>query len=127
MFFQAPTHKDNTFDVQIKGNFRDSKDSFYSISEKDFVHITFVKREDKSIWEEVRSLMMIDTIDEFFPNEEPDIIYRSNYTSVRGYRAFLNRQPLFEEHEAFLKKYGNLMYTKPVYGLRGFRDDSLPF
>ena len=50
MFFQAPTHKNNTFDVQIKGNFRDSKDSFYSISEKDFVHITFVKREDKSIW-----------------------------------------------------------------------------
>ena len=43
MFFQAPTHKNNTFDVQIKGNFRDSKDSFYSISEKDFVHITFVK------------------------------------------------------------------------------------
>ena len=126
MFFQAPTHKNNTFDVQIKGNFRDSKDSFYSISEKDFVHITFVKREDKSIWEEVRPLMMLETIDEFFPNEEPDIIYRSNYTSVRGYRAFLNRQPLFEEHEAFLKKYGNLMYTKPVYGLRGFGDDSLP-
>ena len=82
MYFDAPTHKNNTFDVLLKGNFRDSKDSFYSISEKDFVHITFVKREDKTIWEEVRSLMMIETIDEFFPNAEPDIMYRSNYTSV---------------------------------------------
>ena len=70
--------------------------------------------------------MMLETIDEFFPNEEPDIIYRSNYTSVRGYRAFLNRQPLFDEHEAFLKKYGNLICAKPVYGLRGFGDD-FPF
>jgi hypothetical protein len=90
------------------------------------VHITFVKREDKSIWEEVRPLMMLEAIDEFFPNEEPDIIYRSNYNSVRGYRAFLSRQPMFEEHEPFLKKYGNLLYTKPIYGLRGFSDD-LPF
>jgi hypothetical protein len=126
MFFTPPIHKNNIFDVLIKGNFRDSKDSFYSFSEKDFVHITFVKREDKTIWEEVRSLMMIDSIDEFFPNAEPDLIYRSNYNSVRGYRAFLNRQPLFEEHEPFLKKYGNLMYIKPVHGFSGF-DDSLPF
>ena len=126
MFFTPPIHKNNTFDVLIKGNFRDGKDSFYSISEKYFVHITFVKREDKTIWEEVRSLMMFENIDEFFPNAEPDLIYRSNYNSVRGYRAFLNRQPLFEEHEPFLKKYGNLMYIKPVHGFSGF-DDSLPF
>ena len=82
MFFEAPNHKANSFDIQIKGNFRDSKDSFYSITDKGFVHITFIKREDKSIWEEVRPLMILDSIDEFFPNEEPDIIYRSNYTSV---------------------------------------------
>ena len=74
MFFEAPNHKANSFDIQIKGNFRDSKDSFYSINDKDFVHITFIKREDKSIWEEVRPLMILDSIDEFFPNEEPDIV-----------------------------------------------------
>ena len=66
MFFQAPTHKNNVFDIQIRGNFRDSKDSFYSISENDFVHITFIKREDNSIWEEVRPLMILESIDEFF-------------------------------------------------------------
>ena len=123
MFFTPPIHKNNIFDVLIKGNFRDSKDSFYSFSEKDFVHITFVKGENKTIWEEVRSLMMIDSIDEFFPNAEPDLIYRSSFNSVRGYRAFLSRQPLFEEHEPFLKKYGTLMYTKPVHGFSGFADD----
>ena len=127
MYFEAPIHKNNTFDILIKGNFRDSNDSFYSISGKDFVHITFVKRADKTIWEEVRSLMMIETIEEFFPNAEPDMMYRSNYTSVRGYRAFLSRQPLFKEHEPFLKKYGSLMCMMPVNGLKGFRDDSLPF
>lgn len=126
MFFEAPNHKANSFDIQIKGNFRDSKDSFYSITDKGFVHITFIKREDKSIWEEVRPLMILDSIDEFFPNEEPDIIYRSNYKSVRGYRAFLNRQPLFEEHAPFLKKYGIMLYQKPIYGFGGY-DDDMPF
>ena len=126
MFFEVPNHKANSFDIQIKGNFRDSKDSFYSITDKGFVHITFIKREDKSIWEEVRPLMILDSIDEFFPNEEPDVIYRSNYKSVRGYRAFLNRQPLFEEHAPFLKKYGVMMHRKPFYGFGGY-DDDMPF
>lgn len=118
-----PDHKMNFFNVQIQGNFKDSKDSFYSFTKKDFVHITFVKREDGSIWEEVRELIFMDVLEQFFPAENPELIYKSFYKTVRGYRAFLKRQPLFDEHKLMLIKYGSFIATNPA----GYMDDYLPF
>lgn len=123
MYFNAPDHKTNFFNVQIQGNFKDSKDSFYSFTKKDFVHITFVKREDGSIWEEVRELIFMDVLEQFFPAENPELIYKSFYKTVRGYRAFLKRQPLFDEHKLMLMKYGSFIATNPT----GYMDDHLPF
>lgn len=124
MLFTPPDHKKNTFSVRIKGNFMVTKDSFYSFSDDDIVHITFVKKPDGSIYEEVRELIFLQEIDQFFPADEPELIYRSSYKSVRGYRDFLRKQPLFEEHESFLKKYAYLMYTEPNWD---FFDDNTPF
>lgn len=119
MLFTPPNHKQNIFHVEIKGNFTDSKNSFYSFSDQDLVHITFVKRPDGNIYEEVRELIFLEDIDQFFPSDEPELIYRSNYKSVASYRSFLRKQPIFEEHEPFLKKYAFLMFTEPDWGLSG--------
>lgn len=105
MLFKAPEHKKNTFSITITGNFTDSIDSFYRFKESEIMHITFVKKSDGSIFEEVRSLIFLEGIDQFFPSDEVELIYRSNYKSVRGYRIFLRKQTLFEEHETILKKY----------------------
>ena len=124
MLFTPPDHKKNILSIRIKGNFKDSKDSFYSFSDDDIVHITFVKKPDGSIYEEVRELIFLEEIDQFFPTDDVELIYRSTYKSVRGYRNFLNKQPLFDEHEPFLKKYAYLMYTEPNWDLW---DDNTPF
>lgn len=124
MLFTPPDHKKNVFSVRIKGNFADSKDSFYSFSDDEIFHITFVKKPDGTIYEEVRELIFLEEIEQFFPADEPELIYRSNYKSVKGYRTFLRKQPLYEEHEPFLKKYAYLMYTSPKWGLL---DDNTPF
>lgn len=119
MIFKAPDHKNNSLKVQVNGNFTDSKDSFYKIWNDIFVHITFVKRSDGVIMEEVRDLIVLSEIDQFFPAEEPELIYSSNFRSVRGYREFLKRQQKFHEHEELLKKYASLIRTQPDWGIRG--------
>ena len=53
MLFTPPNHKLNIFHVEIKGNFTDSKDSFYSFSDQDMVHITFIKKPDGTIFEKI--------------------------------------------------------------------------
>lgn len=107
MLFEAPDHKTNKFSIQISGNFTDSKDSFYRFTEDEIVHITFTKKTDGSIFEEVRKLILLEGIEHFFPSDDIELSYRSNYKSVRGYRAFLKKQPRFEEHQAILKKYAH--------------------
>ena len=113
MLFTAPNHKSNTFSVTIKGNFTDSKDSFYRFTGDDIIHITFIKDSHGTIFEEARALIFLEGIDEFFPANQPDVIYKSNYQNVSSYRRFLNKQPKFEEHSLFLKKYGYQMITEP--------------
>ena len=113
MLFTSPNHKANTLSVIIKGNFTDSKDSFYRFSGDDITHITFVKDSQGTIYEEARSLIFLEGIDEFFPADQPDVIYKSRCLSVSSYRRFLNKQPKFEEHALFLKKYGYQMITEP--------------
>jgi hypothetical protein len=123
MLFEAPNHKKNILSIRIEGNFVDSNDSFYSFSGDDIVHITFIKKSDGSICEEVRKLIFLEGIDQFFPSDEIELIYRSNYKSVGGYRTFLRKQPLYDEHEAILKKYAYSMHRAPN---RDIWDDS-PF
>jgi hypothetical protein len=113
MLFTSPNHKANTLSVIIKGNFTDSKDSFYRFSGDDITHITFVKDSHGTIYEEARSLIFLEGIDEFFPADQPDVIYKSRCLSVSSYRRFLNKQPKFKEHALFLKKYGYQMITEP--------------
>lgn len=117
MLFTAPNHKSNTFSVTIKGNFTDSKDSFYSFEGNDITHITFVKDAHGTIYEEARSLIFLEGIDEFFPADQPELIYKSNYQNVSSYRRFLNKQPKFEEHSVFLKKYAYQMISEPNWNL----------
>lgn len=119
MMFKPPNHKINIFHVEIKGNFTDSKDSFYSFSSQDLVHITFVKKPDGTIYEEVRELIFLKEIDQFFPSDQPELVYRSNFKSVASYRIFLRKQPLFSEHESFLKKYTFFMFSEPDWGISG--------
>lgn len=123
MLFNAPDHKQNTFNVQVTGNFKTSKDSFYSFTENEILHITFVKRADGSIFEEVRELIFLDEIDQFFPAETPILIYQSKYRSVRGYRDFLRKQPLFDEHEHLLKKYARMIRNEPNWNF----NNNVPF
>ena len=113
MLFTSPNHKAKTLSVIIKGNFTDSKDSFYRFSGDDITHITFVKDSHGTIYEEARSLIFLEGIDEFFPADQPDVIYKSRCLSVSSYRRFLNKQPKFKEHALFLKKYGYQMITEP--------------
>jgi hypothetical protein len=113
MLFTAPNHKANSLAITIQGNFTDSKDSFYRFTAEDITHITFVKDTHGTIYEEARSLIFLDGIDEFFPADQPDVIYKSSYQNVSSYRRFLNKQPKFEEHAFFLKKYGHQMITEP--------------
>ena len=113
MQFTSPNHKANTLSVIIRGNFTDSKDSFYRFSGDDITHITFVKDSHGTIYEEARSLIFLEGIDEFFPADQPDVIYKSRCLSVSSYRRFLNKQPKFKEHALFLKKYGYQMITEP--------------
>ena len=67
----------------------------------------------QTIYEEARSLILLEGIDEFFPADQPDVIYKSRCLSVSSYRRFLNKQPKFKEHALFLKKYGYQMITEP--------------
>lgn len=113
MLFTAPNHKANSLTITIQGNFTDSKDSFYRFTAEDITHITFVKDTHGTIYEEARSLIFLDGIDEFFPADQQDVIYKSSYQNVSSYRRFLNKQPKFEEHALFLKKYGYQMITEP--------------
>ena len=113
MLFTSPNHKANTLSVIIKGNFTDSKDSFYRFSGDDITHITFVKDSHGTIYEEARSLIFLEGIDEFFPADQPDVIYKSRCINVSSYRRFLNKQPKFKEHALFLKKYGYQMISEP--------------
>lgn len=117
MLFTAPNHKSNTLSVTIKGNFTDSKDSFYSFEGDDITHITFVKDSYGTIYEEARALIFLEGIDEFFPADQPELIYKSNYQNVSSYRRFLNKQPKFEEHSIFLKKYAYQMISEPNWNL----------
>lgn len=65
MLFTAPNHKANSLAITIQGNFTDSKDSFYRFTAEDITHITFVKDTHGTIYEEARSLIFLDGIDEF--------------------------------------------------------------
>jgi hypothetical protein len=113
MLFTAPNHKANSLAITIQGNFTDSKNSFYRFTAEDITHITFAKDTHGTIYEEARSLIFLDGIDEFFPADQPDVIYKSSCQNVSSYRRFLNKQPKFEEHALFLKKYGYQMITEP--------------
>jgi len=117
MLFTAPNHKANSLAITIQGNFTDSKDSFYRFTAEDITHITFVKDTHGTIYEEARPLIFLDGIDEFFPADQPDVIYKSSCQNVSSYRRFLNKQPKFEEHALFLKKYGYQMITEPNWNL----------
>lgn len=79
-----------------------------------------------SIYEEMRRLVFLEEADFFFPEDEPDLIYSSHFKSVRGYRAFLKKQLIFEEHASFLKKYAVLMHTEPKWNRLDDMGD-LPF
>lgn len=107
MLFETPDHKQNILSIQVSGNFVDSKDSFYRFTDHEILHVTFVKKQDGSIFEEVRNLIFLEGIEHFFPSDEIELLYRSHYKSVRGYRAFLKKQPSFDEHELILKKYAH--------------------
>ncbi len=123
MIYPAPNHKNNVFRVSIKGNFSDTKDSFYCFSDEQAVHITFRKRPDGVILEEVRELVIMDEIDQFFPMQDADLTYKSNYKSVTGYRGFVRSLPKFEDHKHFLQKY----IRKTYYDRPWILDEDTPF
>jgi hypothetical protein len=75
------------------------------------------------ILEEVRELVIMDEIDQFFPMQDADLTYKSNYKSVSGYRGFVRSLQKFEDHKHFLQKY----IRKTYYDRPWILDEDTPF
>ncbi|TXB66160.1 hypothetical protein FRY74_06195 [Vicingus serpentipes] len=83
-------YKNNHHYLLIEGNFKDSNESFFYISQKQVFHVTFVKV-GKQVEEWIRKLIIVDGMDEFFISEV-EFKYVSNYKTMGGARNFISKQ-----------------------------------
>ena len=118
-------HKRNYYDLEIKGNFKDGKDSMYFISKEESWHVTFVKVGNQ-IEEWVRKVFVLEGMDDVFLSEV-EFKYTSEFSSVRSYRAFLKKQNEFEDYKKVIVE---LLFNREKYSEsnRGFAfDGDTPF
>ena len=118
-------HKRNYYDLEIKGNFKDGKDSMYFISKGESWHVTFVKVGNQ-IEEWVRGIFILEGMDDVFLSEV-EFKYTSEFESVRSYRAFLKKQMEFENYKKVIVE---LLFNRDKYSTsnNGFAfDGEAPF
>lgn len=96
-------YKNLTHQIKIEGSFKDTKDSFYFISQKECWHVTF-KKVDGRIEEWVRELILMDGLDDVFLSEV-DFRYNSKYKTMAGPRRFISKLPSYGEYKFFINEY----------------------
>ena len=120
-------HKNNNLRLQLQGNFSDSKDSFFSISQEQSWHVTFVKVDDQ-VEEWIRKIVALEGTDDIFISDV-EFKYVSQYKTIGGARAFIKKQADYLKYKDFI--YGFL--TQPgirsdyFYPNRGYGDMEVPF
>lgn len=89
--------------VEVDGCFRETDDTMFFIGKTTNWHVTFVKRED-TIYEELRR---IDAFENgiLIVNPELEYMYRSDFNSVRGYRAHLRKLEDIENYRTVVAQY----------------------
>ena len=120
-------HKNNNLRLQLQGNFSDSKDSFFSISQEQSWHVTFVKVDDY-VEEWIRKIVALEGTDDIFISDV-EFKYASQHKTIGGARAFVKKQADYLKYKDFI--YGFL--TQPwirsdyFYPNRGYGDMEVPF
>lgn len=118
------SHKFNKLQIEISGNFTDSENSMFHISRSGCWHVTFVKISKGRVDEHLREVIVMEGLDDVYLSEV-EFTYRSEFESVRSYRAFLRKQEKYEDNKAILQR---LFQTNTIKQERYFDfDNDTPF
>ena len=101
---QKLKHRNNSFSLEVAGNYRDSDDSMYFISSKESWHVTFVKISKDRVEEHLRKVIVMEGLNELYLSEV-EFTYCSEYETVRSYRSFLRKQKEFDDFKDILQVY----------------------